>query len=91
LQRFFGARRIAAVGLVLLGATSGFHWFAGFTMGMSLADAFGTSGGDAAWTGPLVAVTGQLALVAALFVALVPRRSATPPAQVSATVAPAPA
>jgi len=42
-------------------------------MGMSLADTFGTSGGDAEVTGSLIALIGQAALVAALFVGLVPQ------------------
>lgn len=77
-------RRLVVVGLALIGATCAFHWFAGFNMGMSLADAFATGGGDAAWSGPLVAVVGQLALIAALFVGLAPRRATAAPAPTAA-------
>gem|GEM_PF-3797926 len=64
---------LVVVGLILVGVTASFHWIAGFTMGMSLADTFGTSGGDAEVTGSLIALIGQAALVAALFVGLVPQ------------------
>jgi hypothetical protein len=84
---FFTGRRIAAFGLVLISATCLFSWFAGFNMSMSLADAFATSGGDAAWSGPLIALTGQAAMIAALFVVLAPRRGTMVPAEAS----PAPA
>lgn len=74
---FFSARRIVVVGLLVVGATASFHWFAGFNMGMSLADTFMTSGGDAALSGPVIAIVGQTALVAALLVGLAPRRYST--------------
>jgi hypothetical protein len=57
---------------------------AGFSMGMSLADTFATSGGDAAVTGPLIALAGQACVVAALFLALVSPRRALLAAPVSA-------
>ncbi|TFC58563.1 hypothetical protein E3O62_10255 [Cryobacterium sp. TMT2-15-1] len=72
--RFFTARRIIVVGLLLVGTTASFHWFAGFNMGMSLADTFMTSGGDAAISGPAIAIAGQTALVAALLIGLPPLR-----------------
>jgi hypothetical protein len=68
-------RRIIVLGLVLVGAAASCHWIAAFGMGMSLADAFATSGGDAAPGGAIIAVLGQAALVAALFVGLIPRRN----------------
>lgn len=71
---FFTARRIIVVGLLLVGTTASFHWFAGFNMGMSLADTFMTSGGDAAISGPVIAIVGQTALVAALLIGLAPHR-----------------
>ena len=71
---FFTARRIIVVGLLLVGTTASFHWFAGFNMGMSLADTFMTSGGDAAISGPAIAIAGQTALVAALLIGLPPHR-----------------
>lgn len=69
---FFTARQIVVVGLLLVGAIASFHGFAGFNMGMSLADTFMTSGGDAAISGP--AIAGQMALVAALLIGLAPHR-----------------
>lgn len=73
LARFLSLRRIYVVGLLLVGWTAIFHYVAGFNMGMSLADTFAVSGGDAAVGGLLLAITGQIALVAALFVSLRPR------------------
>jgi hypothetical protein len=75
-------RHIDVVGLLIIGGTCGFHWMAGFSMGMSLADTFATSGGDAAISGPVIALTGQACIVTALFVALVrsPSRPAAAPA-----------
>ncbi len=67
------ARRIVVVGFLLVGVTASLHWLAGFSMGMSLADTFMTSGGDAAVSGPLIALIGLAAMVAALFIGLVPR------------------
>ncbi|WP_146070329.1 hypothetical protein [Arthrobacter sp. GMC3] len=71
---FFTARRIVVAGLVGIGITCFFHSFAGFSMGMSLADTFDVSGGDSAPSGPVVAVLGLLAAVAALLLAVVPVR-----------------
>ena len=68
-------RRVAVLGLLLIAATCAFAWIAGFHMGMSLADAFLTGGGDAALSGPVLMVFGQLSLVAALFIALAPARA----------------
>jgi hypothetical protein len=83
------ARRMIVLALLLIGATVFFHWWAGWGMGMSLADAFGTSGGDAAVSGPILSLIGQLALVSALFIALVPpanTQGATTPARVGSDV-----
>jgi hypothetical protein len=74
------SRHIAVAGLLIIGGTCGFHWMAGFSMGMSLADTFATSGGDAALSGPLLALVGQACVVAALFLALVPSTPRTGPA-----------
>ncbi|TFC94093.1 MULTISPECIES: hypothetical protein [Cryobacterium] len=71
---FFTYRRIIVVGLLTVGATASFHWFAGFNMGMSLADTFMTGGGDAAISGPAIGVVGQTALVVALLIGLPPHR-----------------
>lgn len=70
---FFTAQRIVVAGLFLVGATAGFLFFANFNMGMSLADTFMTSGWDAAISGSVIAVIGQIALVIALLVGLSPR------------------
>lgn len=72
LSSFLTVRRIIVSGLLLVGATAGFTWLAGFNMGMSLADTFMTSGGDAALSGPAISLVGQIALVAALFFGLAP-------------------
>ena len=76
LAGFLTARRIVVLGLFLVGATGACHWLAGFSMGMSLADTFMTSGGDAAPSGPVIALIGQAALIAAILVGLPPRRNA---------------
>lgn len=68
------SRRLIVLGLLLFGMTIFFRWWAGFSIGMSLADTFSTSGGDSALSGPILSIIGQLALVAALFTALVSPR-----------------
>jgi hypothetical protein len=68
------SRRLIVLGLLLCGMTIFFHWWAGFAIGMSLADTFSTSGGDSALSGPILSVIGQLSIVSALFVALIPPR-----------------
>jgi hypothetical protein len=68
-------RRVVVLGLLLCGMTIFFQWWAGFAIGMSLADAFSTSGGDSAPSGPILSIIGQLSIVAAVFVALVPPRT----------------
>lgn len=77
----FGTRRALVAGLLIAGGALTTQWLAGFSMGMSIADAFATSGGDASITGALMTILGQVLLVAALFVAFVPpsTRSSTPP------------
>lgn len=72
---FFTAHRIAVLGLLTIGGAATFHVWAGFGMGMSLADAFGDSGGDAAVSGPIIAILGQIALVVALLFGPTPRSS----------------
>jgi hypothetical protein len=71
---FTTTRRIVVAGLLVVGATAATQWVAGFNMGMSLADTFMTSGGDAAVSGPVIAIVGLAALIAALFVGLAPHR-----------------
>ena len=78
LRRTLTARRIAVIGLLTLGATVFFQWFAGFSMGMGMADTFATTGGDAAISGPVLTIVGQLALVAAILIGLAPARRPVP-------------
>lgn len=74
LDRVLSTRRILVIGLLVVGGTVFFQWVAGFGMGMSMADTFMTSGGDAAPTGAVLTIFGQVALVAALLVGLRPHR-----------------
>ena len=74
LDSLLSSRRIVVIGLLVLGGTVFFQWFAGFGMGMSMADTFMTTGGDAAPTGAVLTILGQVALVAALLVGLRPHR-----------------
>lgn len=75
-----GRRAIATAGFLLIGTTVFGQWFAGFSMGMGLADTFMTSGADAAATGLVLTWIGQGSIIAALFCALPPRRLALSPA-----------
>lgn len=79
-------RRVVVLGLLLSGMTIFFQWWAGFGMGMSLADTFSTSGGDTAVSGPILSLVGQFALIGALFIALVPPRANTEGAMTLAPV-----
>jgi hypothetical protein len=65
-------RHLVVSGLGLLGGVITVGWFASFAMGMSLADAFAIDGGDAAPTGPALAMIGQLALTGGLVLGLAP-------------------
>lgn len=76
---FFTAPRVVVLGLLVIGGAAEFHVFAGFGMGMSLADAFGISGGGAAVSGPIIAIVGQVALVVALLFGPTPRAPRTLP------------
>lgn len=81
LTRGGSTRRLVASGFLLIAATTAIGILPGFSMGMGLADTFMTSGGDAAASGPLLAMIGQLALVASILVAFVrDPLSATPAA-----------
>jgi hypothetical protein len=73
----FGARRgmvtphqVVTGGLLLIHGTSFFLWWAGFGLGLELADTFGTSGGDASPAGSLLALAGALCLAAAILLQL---------------------
>lgn len=83
LPRFAGSRstrRIVVVGALLVAAAAMTQWLAGFTTGMSLADTFATSGGDAAVSGPILAVVALLAVMTALFAGFAPGRWQAPEA-----------
>lgn len=66
------ARRILVLGFLLLATAAGSTWFLGFSMGMGIADTFGTTGGDAAVGGPLLSALGQLALICAIVAGFAP-------------------
>lgn len=75
LTRFAGhrsTRRIIVTGAMLIAAVGVTQWFAGFSIGMSLADTFFVSGGDSAATGVALSVVTTLAAVFAVFAAFVP-------------------
>ncbi|MCS5725446.1 hypothetical protein N1028_06005 [Herbiconiux sp. CPCC 203407] len=80
---WFTPRRIAIVMLGIVGGAVFFRFFAGFGFGMSIADTFATSGGDASIVSAVLPYVGQLALAAAaVAVGWAPRvasaRSASP-------------
>jgi len=80
LAGFLTLRRIYVIGLLLLGCASSSHFLVGFGMGMgmALAGTFDISGGEAAVGGLALSIAGQLAWVAALFVALKPGPASQP-------------
>lgn len=65
-------RRVFVMGLAVIAGTALSVWVAGFGMGMGIADAFGTSGGDAASTGLVSILVGLLAGIPAVLLASVP-------------------
>lgn len=74
-----GARRglvtphqVVTGGLLLVHATSFFLWWAGFGLGLELADTFATSGGDASPASALLALAGAVCLAAAILLQLRP-------------------
>jgi hypothetical protein len=70
-------RFIVLLGLLLPGGAIFTAWHAAFGMGLGIADALGTDGGDAAWASRAVLnVTCQLALAAAAIIILAPSRTA---------------
>jgi hypothetical protein len=82
---FLTTKQMAALGLVMVGLTSLGSWWAGFNMGMSLADTFLTeSGGRAAISGPLILLFGVLSLAAAAWVAVRPSAAAVAEAEAEA-------
>lgn len=73
-RRLMTARRIAGIGILGVALVAGGSWFVGFGMGMGMADAFMTTGGDAAATGPALSLVGYCFAIAALLVGLLPSR-----------------
>lgn len=85
--RMLPLRRVITLGCLLVGGVVFLQWFAGFSIGMALADTFVTSGGEAAWTGSLLRTLAELAFVAALLAGLTgPAR--TPGAEPAPAAAP---
>ena len=70
----FGAHTIVVATLVLAGAAIFFKFWAGFGIGMDIADGFAVSGGDASIVAGLLDLIGTLALVAAVLLTVPPRR-----------------
>ncbi|MDF1479469.1 hypothetical protein PYV02_10285 [Leifsonia sp. H3M29-4] len=68
----FSTRRVIGIGLAAVAGAGFSVWVAGFSMGMSLADAFATSGGDTAGTGRALIVIAVAAGIPAVLLALVP-------------------
>ncbi len=64
-------------GLLMIGGATLTGWYPAFGMGMSLADTFETDGGDAPIpSSAILQVVGQLAIAAAVIIALAPTRTA---------------
>ena len=74
IRRLLTTRRLVGAGILGVAFVAGGTWVIGFGMGMGMADAFMTSGGDAAVSGPVLAGIGGVAFVAALLVGLLPGR-----------------
>lgn len=77
-RRLRTRRRLVALGLLLVGGVTVLGYLPGFTMGMGMADAFMTSGGDAAPTGAVLALIGMLALAGTIVVSFVRVEPAPP-------------
>lgn len=74
-----GARRgmvtphqVVTGGLLLIHGVSFFLWWAGFGLGLELADTFGVGGGDASPAGSVIALVGAMCLAAAILLQLRP-------------------
>lgn len=74
IRRLATARRLAGIGILGVALVAGGSWVVGFSMGMGMADAFMTTGGDAAVSGPVLAVIGLVYLIAAVLIGLLPSR-----------------
>lgn len=73
-RRLMTARRIMGFGVVGVGLVAAGTFVLGFSMGMGIADAFATSGGDAASTGIVLSLMGICALIVGSFAGLLPSR-----------------
>jgi hypothetical protein len=70
-------RHTVLFGLLMIGGVILTGWYFAFGMGMSLADTFETDGGDAPIpSSAVLQVVGQLAIAAAVIIALAPTRTA---------------
>ncbi|MGN6271475.1 MAG: hypothetical protein ACTHMQ_00135 [Protaetiibacter sp.] len=74
IRRRATARRIVGIGILGVALVTSGSWFVGFGMGMGMADAFMTSGGDAAVSGPILTLIGLVSLIAAVLLGLLPSR-----------------
>jgi hypothetical protein len=70
-SRFRTRRRLVALGLLLIGGVVALVFVPAFTMGMGIADAYATSGGDAAGSGGVLALIGMLAFAGTILVSFV--------------------
>lgn len=85
LARTLDARLVAALASTLLGLLLGLNFIAGFGMGMSLADNFGTDGGDATPLSAIYGITGSILLAAGLLTLIAPRSRPTPSPAIPST------
>lgn len=74
IRRLATARRIAGVGILGIALVAGGTWFLGFGMGMGIADAFMTTGHDAAASGQILSLIGVVFAIAAVLIGLLPAR-----------------
>jgi len=74
IRHLLTARRLAGAGILGIALIAGGTWFLGFGMGMGIADAFMTTGGDAAVSGRILSTVGAVFGVAALLLGLLPSR-----------------
>lgn len=75
----FSTRRVLVVGLLAVTGSAFSVWLAGFSHGMSIADAFMTSGGDAVGTASVLTVIGVAAGIPGMILAVAPGPRPTAP------------
>ncbi|WP_235036400.1 hypothetical protein [Arthrobacter sp. 18067] len=76
-------KTVVVLDLLILGLVAPAHWYASFSAGMALADAFFISGGDHAPWGGLLYLFSGVALLALALVLLIPRGRRVVPAAVA--------